>query len=353
MINKKIQYYYIATALVLATYGLWKLNHHTSAPFQTKLSNTEKIKVESLLKNLRTRCIGRFLVDLPASYAVAENSSEVINESKIITNRMYPPSFEQLVHLREQELLATKTIGPEDMPYLKKSYPLPQGLNGIIFERVNSPGTPDAFRMLEAHLYSNGVAIKIEVEAKNGSATRYDAARINAPNSYKNNVSETLSKLNDLLLRIQGRAENEIPITPGTCIQNAFIADNGKDKEEIDVLFKGDNDSQIRFGISTDNFTREKDSLLERSNDILANLLSSNGSVFRKGARKINQLDIEELLAAGDYSSSGNKRYDFIMLTNEKTGSYKTPVFSLELLNEEWIPSPYNQDEIVSFWDAI
>ena len=85
----------------------------------------------------------------------------------------------------------------------------------------------------------------------------------------------------------------------------------------------------------------------------MANLLSSNGSVLRKGARKINRLDAEELLAAGDYSSNGNKRYDFILLTNEKTGGFKTPVFSLELLNEEWTPSPYNQDEIVSFWDAI
>ncbi|MEG1787496.1 MAG: T6SS immunity protein Tli4 family protein, partial [Citrobacter sp.] len=125
------------------------------------------------------------------------------------------------------------------------------------------------------------------------------------------------------------------------------------DKEDIDVLFKSNDESQFRYGISTDNFTREKDSLLERSNDIIANLLSSNGSVLRKGVRKINQLDAEELLAAGDYSSSNNKRYDFILLTNEKTGSYKTPVFSLELLNDEWTPSPYNQNEIISFWDAI
>ncbi|MEG1089732.1 MAG: T6SS immunity protein Tli4 family protein [Acinetobacter sp.] len=345
--------YCIAAAIVLVMGVIWHFGHKVAAPFQTKLTTAEKVKVEELLKDLQTHCIGRYLVDLPVSYSIAENSREKINEMIITTTRMYLPSFEQRIHLRELELQATKTVSVDEMPYLKNIHSVPQGLKGVIFERNQTPGSYDAFRILEAHVYSNGVAIEIEVNAKNGTAARYDSDRINTPNSFKNTVPETLSKLNDLITRIQGRGEKEIPTSPGTCIQNAFITDNGKDKEDIDVLFKSNDESQFRYGISTDNFTREKDSLLERSNDIIANLLSSNGSVLRKGVRKINQLDAEELLAAGDYSSSNNKRYDFILLTNEKTGSYKTPVFSLELLNDEWTPSPYNQNEIISFWDAI
>lgn len=309
--------------------------------------------MDELLKDLQTRCIGRYLVDLPASYTIAENSREKINDMKITSTRMYLPAFEQRIHLREQKLRITKTVSPENMPYLKNTYSLQNGLNGVIFERGESEGIPDAFRMLEAHIYSNGVAFKIESEFTNAKDRRYDNKRSAVPDIYVDTSSKTMNELNDLLSRIQGRAENEIPTKPGTCIQNAFIVDNGRDKEEIDVLFKSSDNSQLRYGISTDNFTREKDSLLERSNDILANLLSSNGSVLRKGVRKINQLETEELLAAGDYSSNGNKRYDFILLTNEKTGDYKTPVFSLELLNNEWTPSPYNQNEVVSFWDAI
>lgn len=353
MINKKTQGYCITAAILLSAGIIWQISHKAEAPFQTKLTTAEKTNVDELLKDLQTRCIGRYLVDLPASYAIAENSREKINDMKITSTRMYLPAFEQRIHLREQRLRTTKTVSAEEMPYLKNIYPAPNGLNGLIFERNETPGTYDAFRILEAHIYSNGIAIKIEVNTKNGSAKRYDSKRKNSPNSFKNTVPETLSDLNDLLTRIQGRAENEIPTKPGACIQNAFIVDNGRDKEEIDVLFKSGDNSQLRYGISTDNFTREKDSLLERSNDILANLLSSNGSVLRKGVRKINQLETEELLAAGDYSSNGNKRYDFILLTNEKTGDYKTPVFSLELLNNEWTPSPYNQNEVVSFWDAI
>lgn len=353
MINRKVKYYYITLAVVLVAGVILHFGHKAAAPFQTKLTTMEKKSVEELLKDVKTHCIGRYLVDLPASYVIAENGREKINEMTIITTRMYLPSFEQRILLREQELKTTKTVSPEDMPYLKHTYPLPEGLNGVIYERVETPGTDDAFRMLEAHLYSNGVAFKIEAEFTNAMDKRYDHDREITPSVYVNDLKEKMVVLTDLLSRMKGRAENEIPASPGTCIQNAFIADNGKDKEEIDILFKSSDSSQLRYGISTDNFTREKDSLLERSNDIIANLLSSNGSVLRKGVRKINQLDTEELLAAGDYSSSNNKRYDFILLTNEKTGSYKTPVFSLELLNDEWTSSPYNQNEIISFWDAI
>ncbi|MCB5311140.1 T6SS immunity protein Tli4 family protein [Yersinia intermedia] len=353
MIKKKELRYSIAIVSILIVYGIWKMNHGVDAHFQAELTTTENKNVEILLKNMQTNCIGRYLIDLPKSYYIAENSQININESKITTSRIYLPAFEQRVRLREQQLRTTATINPEDIPYLKKTYPLPLGLTGIIFERVESPGTHDAFRVLETHLYSNGVAIKIETEFTNAMADRYENKRKSTPSVYVNTAPERMSELTDLLSRIQGRAEDEVPTTAGTCIPNAFVSDNGKDKEEIDLLFRSDNDSQLRFGVSTDNFTKEKDSLLERSDDIWKNLLSSNGDILRRGVRKINKLDTEELLAAGKYSSNDNKRYDFILLTNEKTGGIKSPVFSLELLNDELTHSPYNQKEIVSFWDAI
>ncbi|WP_226812202.1 T6SS immunity protein Tli4 family protein [Buttiauxella massiliensis] len=307
-----------------------------------------------LLQNMKTRCVGRYLVDFPEAYMPSEKSIITVNDSEITTKRMYAPAFEQSIHLRERELVSKKTISSIDMPYLKNIYKLPDGLNGVIFERVEQETYDDVFRVLEAHLYSNGVAIKIELAAKNGLDKRYDDYRKSSPKNYENNVPNKLAELNDLLVRIQGRAEDEIPMKPGNCIQNAFILDNNKDRESIDMLYESNNTSQLRFGISTNNFIQEKDSLLERSGGIVSNLLSVNGSLLRQGVRNINGLFTEELLAKGKYSEKNdNDRYDFIMLTNEKTGSYKTPVFSLELLNEEWIPSPYNQDEIVSFWDAI
>lgn len=325
-----------------------------TAPFHTKLTTEKKMKVDELLHNMKTRCVGRYLVDLPESYIPSKKGIFTVNESEITTTRMYAPAFEQRIKLREQELQAKKTVDNTDMPYLKNIYKIPGALNGIIFERVETESVPDALRTLEAHLYSNGVAIKIELTARNGLDKRYDDYRKSSPNNYKNNVPEKLTELNDLLSRTQGRAEDDIPNKAGNCIKDAFILDNKKDQESIDMLYESDNDSQLRFSISTNNFIQEKDSLLERSGGIISNLLSVNGHVLRKGAQKKNGLDTEELLAKGKYSDGNdNDRYDFIMMTNEKTGGINSPAFSLELLNKEWEHSPYSQDEIVSFWNAI
>lgn len=353
MMNKKNKRCYIAIVILLLMGVFWIINHKTAPPFQTKLSITERDNVDNFLKYLKTRCIGRYLVDLPASYIVADTSLERINGLIVSTKRMFPPSFQQQVHLREKELLSTKIASQENMPYLKNKHSLPNGLEGVIFERGKGEIKPDSFRVFEAHMYNNGVAFRVESAFTNASDKRYDFKRSIDPDIYIDNSLQKMNELIDLLMRIQGRDEDYIPTTPGTCIQNAFITDNGRDKEEIDILFEGSEKSQLRFGISTDNFTHEEDSLLERSDTIATKILPSNGRVLRKGIRRINQLYAEELLAVGDYSFSGNKRYDFILLTNEKTGSYKNPVFSFELLNDEWMTLSYSQNEIISFWDAI
>ncbi|CQH58815.1 T6SS immunity protein Tli4 family protein [Yersinia frederiksenii] len=344
---------YTLVVLVLAGSVLWFMYGKTPTFLKAKLTDKEQLNMDYLLSDLQTRCIGRYLIDLPSSYSNSGNDLIKIKNSKIITNRVYQPAFEQFIRLREQELLATKNTSSIDMPYLKNTYPLPNGLKGIIFERVESLNVDDAFRVLEAYLYSNGVLIKIEIKLTNGMADRYKNDRNSYPTVYQDTTSERMSELNDLLVRIQGRNENIIPTMAGNCIPNAFITDNKIDQESIDTLYKSSNASQLRFGISTDNYIKENDSLLDRSGEIEHNLLSSDGYILRKGTRKINKLDTEELLAAGKYSSNNNKRYDFILLTNEKNGGLKTPIFSLELLNDELTPSPYSQDEIVSFWDAI
>lgn len=344
---------YTLVVLVLAGSVLWVMYGKTPSLFKTKLTDKEQLNMDNLLSDLQTICIGRYLIDLPSSYTNSGNDLIKINNSKIITNRIYQPAFEQYVRLREQELLTTKSTSSIDMPYLKNTYPLPHGLKGIIFERVENPNVDDAFRVLEAYLYSNGVLIKIEIKLTNGIADRYKNDRISYPTVYMDTTSERMSELNDLLVRIQGRDESVIPSMAGSCIPNAFITDNKIDQESIDLLYKNSKASQLRFGMSTNNYIQENDSLLDRSREIEHNLLSSDGYILRKGIRKINKLDTEELLAAGKYSSNDNKRYDFILLTNEKTGGIKSPVFSLELLNDELTPSPYNQNEIVNFWDAI
>ncbi|WP_434525480.1 hypothetical protein [Photorhabdus asymbiotica] len=164
----------MASLLMLVFYGVW----HRLQPYppHTVLNQKEQLAVDKLLANLQTRCIGRYLVDLPANYSDTVNAVRV-NDNWIETQRLYLPAFEQRIQLREQALRQMETSYPIDMPYLKNTYRLPQGMQGIIFERMQNQSVPDAVRVLEAHIYSNGVAIKVEMKATNASAARYDKDR--------------------------------------------------------------------------------------------------------------------------------------------------------------------------------
>ncbi|WP_323840710.1 T6SS immunity protein Tli4 family protein [Photorhabdus africana] len=348
MNRKKALAIIIASLLVLVFYGVW----HWLQPYppHTVLNQKEKLAVDKLLANLQTRCIGRYLVDLPENYHDTVNASRV-NDHWVETQRIYLPAFEQRIQLREQALRQTKTVKVIDMPYLKNIYSVPQGMKGIIFERIENVSVDDAFRVLEAYLYSNGVAIKVEMETTNGSAARYDKDRASYPVVYANTAQKDLATLRDLLSRIHGREETEIPTTAGSCISNAFIADNQRDKEDIGALYKTGPDNYLNVRIQTNNYIREKDSMLERIGQIKAFLY--RGDIFRKGVRKINGLDTEELLAVGLQPDSDDPRYQFTLLANEKTGGKKTPVFDLTVVNDEETPTAYTQNEIVAFWDAI
>ncbi|RAW92831.1 MULTISPECIES: T6SS immunity protein Tli4 family protein [unclassified Photorhabdus] len=348
MSRKKTLSIIIASLFMLVFYGMW----HRLEPYppHTVLNQKEKLAVDKLLANLQTRCIGRYLVDLPGNYHDTVNASRV-NDHWVETQRIYLPAFEQRIQLREDALRQMKTSYPVDMPYLKNIYSVPEGMKGIIFERMQNQSVPDAVRVLEAHLYSNGVAIKVEIGATNASAARYDKDRQIHPDIYNNDVPEKLTELRYFLSRIHGREETEIPTTAGSCISNAFIADNQRDKEDIGALYKTGPDNYLNVRIQTNNYIREKDSMLERIGQIKAFLY--RGDILRKGARKINGLDTEELLAVGLQPDSDDPRYQFTLLANEKTGGKKTPVFDLTVVNDEETPTAYSQNEIVAFWDAI
>ncbi|OCQ52841.1 hypothetical protein Ppb6_01955 [Photorhabdus australis subsp. thailandensis] len=349
MNRKKVLVIAIASLLVLVFYGVWR--RLQPYPPHTVLNQKEQLAVDKLLANLQTRCIGRYLVDLPEAYNNTVNDAVWVNKNRVETQRLYLPAFEQRIQLREQALRQTKTTKDINMPYLKNTYSVPQGMKGIIFERIENVSVDDAFRVLEAYLYSNGVAIKVEMETTNGSAARYDKDRASYPAVYANTTQKDLATLRDLLSRIQGRAETEIPTTAGSCISNAFIADNQRNKERIQVWYKARPDNYLNVTMMTNNYIQEDDSMLERLSVIKAALY--RGHIFRKGVRKINGLDTEELLAVGLQQNSDDPRYQFTLLANEKTGGKKTPVFDLTVMNNGELPTAYTQNEIVAFWDAI
>ncbi|MGV3347127.1 T6SS immunity protein Tli4 family protein, partial [Enterobacteriaceae bacterium LUAb1] len=220
------------------------------------LTTQEAAVVNPFLDKMTTRCVGRYLIDMPASFSVtSDNVMAFISDAPVKTQRLDRPAFAQKIRLREEALKKEQTVNPQDMPFLKQVYPLPQGMEGIIFERNRDISMPDSARTLEAHFYTNGVAVMIEIRARNGLSSRYDDDRKDIPELYGNTVPAKLAELTHLLTRITGRKEGEIPRQAGFCLPEIFIADGEeKHKEELDLTYTSNDFAKTDFDFSTDNF---------------------------------------------------------------------------------------------------
>ncbi|KEY56870.1 hypothetical protein SRDD_42300 [Serratia sp. DD3] len=310
--------------------------------------------VDKLLANATPRCIGRYLVDLPESFN-APIGTVFINKKEIVFQRLYLPAFEQRIRLREDELRNTKTIDAEDAPFLKNIYPLPNGMQGVIFETNSSEVSSDVFRRLEAHVYNNGVAFTTELSAKNPDSARYQKEREGDPDYYKNTMQVKLNELKNLLIRLHGRQENEIPTEKGVCFPDGFISGASgvaNERENVKFSYRSKINPQIYFVFSTDNFIKEETSMLERSSSISNLLLNNQATTIMKGRRVVNKLTAEEWLVVGNGKEVSSGHF-FTLKVNEKTSSPQSPVFSMVLKHGPLPDDDLSQNELIAFWQAL
>ncbi|MFC0229145.1 T6SS immunity protein Tli4 family protein [Serratia aquatilis] len=338
--------------VIVIAAGLWQwLKPY---PPHITLTEQEHHVVDNLLANATPRCIGRYLIDLPENFN-SPIGTVYINKNEIEFQRLYLPAFEQRIRLREDELRKTKTIHAEDGPYLKNIYPLPNGIKGVIFETNSSEGAPDAFRSLEAHIYSNGVAFKTSIDTINSDGERYKEDRAKMPDVYRSDTSIKLAELRNLLTRLHGRQENEIPKDKGLCFPNGFISGASgaaNEMEDVAFFYRSKVNPKIYFVFSTDNFIQEDTSMLERSFSISNALLNNQATTLMKGKREINKLAAEEWLVVGN-GENANHEHFFTLKVNEKTGSSQTPIFSIVLKHGPLPDKELSQNELIAFWQKI
>ncbi|KJQ34168.1 T6SS immunity protein Tli4 family protein [Enterobacter bugandensis] len=362
--NKIKQKAMILVALIVAGYGLYQYFRPYNPSPQT-LTSSQQVTMNKINAEMKPYCVGRYMLDLPSSFTAYNDAAPLDNniwaavisrpedmyKTYLATKKMYHPGFVQLIALREKALQNSKTIDAQDMPFLKKVWPLPTGMDGVIFERNENGGAADAMRILEGYIYTNGVVIKFQKQTVNDSASRYERQRNGDP--IQDYVASDVSQMQSLMARVSGRDNDVIPTKPGSCIAHAFIATDpaARERENISVGLESKTLEHIRVILSTDNFTREKDTVLERAGEIESNLY--RGHVERKGAFSINGLQAQEFLATGLQASQDEPRYGFDMFINEMTASYKTPNFILTLENDSMPPTSYSKEEIIAFWDTI
>ncbi|VTN54147.1 Uncharacterised protein [Raoultella ornithinolytica] len=336
-------------------------------PSPQTLTPSQQVAMNKINAEMKPYCVGRYMLDLPSSFTAYNDSAPLDNniwaavisrpedmyKTYLATKKMYRPGFVQLIALREKVLQNSKTVDAQDMPFLKKVWPLPDGMDGVIFERNENESVADAMRILEGYLYTNGVVIKLQKQTVNDSSPVYNQQRNGDP--IQNYVARDVSQMQSLMARISGRDNDVIPTKPGSCITHAFIATDptAREREDINIGLISNTFDNIRVVVSNDNFTREENTVLDRMGEIKSNISRSRGGIERKGAFSVNGLQAQEFLATGLQEDNDEPRYQFEMYINEMTASYKAPGFMLTLDNQRMSPTSYSKEEIIAFWDEI
>ncbi len=329
--------------------------------FSPTIIAEKKRMIDTLFAKPKSQCIGRYVFEVPDSFTLTPTDSDSvtvnINDSSINSKRLYRPAFEQRIRLREQELKNAKTVDAIDLPFLKQVYPL-DNMDGVIFDR-NKNGSAAGFgRILEGHLYTNGVAFIVTTEITDLSDDKYKEdrdvyIRTGTPQNMLSTKPQKLAEMQDLLSRLRGRKEDEIPTQPGTCIPDGFIADNGKKNKEK-ILFVYEN-SDFYLAVDNNNTLPRDISLLERGEEIEAAVRKTLSSTLRKGKINLSGIPAEEWLIKSrqEVRNAQIDYYQFTLYGNEKIADYQHPIFSIELHNTGKVSTTYNDMQLVDIWDRI
>ena len=344
-----------AVVLVLYT-AYWLLTRPWPvAPLTAK----EKQMTDKLFEQTKPQCIGRYLFDVPVSFNNAAVGQVKINEMRIASKRLYPPAFAQRIRLREQELNNSPTVDPRDLPYLKQVYRIND--NAVIFDRNVNESVAGGMRVLEGHLYSKGVAFILYSEFLDHTNPKYLDKKNMLKNaglseSSLNNKPQKLAEMQNLLSRLKGREDDEVPAQPGICIPDGFINDVGViSKDVIDIIYNNDDFGLI---INSDNTLRKSETLLERAGEINTTLIRVGAHTLKKGAVKLPEINGEEWLMKGKQDiyhpeEKSVSAYRFTFYGNEDVVDSRHPIFSVELNNSGKETKNYTDSQLVNIWDRI
>jgi len=314
-----IQLLFIATLLLAAC--------SPEAPLMTP---EEANRINDLTAQMTTRCIGRYLIDLPEQFVLNSEAAATIEGIEIKVEPMTKPSFDARFKAYRAKLGAT-LLPMTKLPFLRAVLPLHDQAIGGVFDRGESDAnTFRAARTLELWAWKQGFMITGHIKAFDGTFPE------DAEDSYvRNQGSDVPKKLAQLLRyyeRVSGRAENEIPKSPGLCIANGFVAGPAIEDEGMAIAFelKGTPDAYFKFSELGD--LHETTSLLQRGSQIEKEISPSGTVTLRKGALRIHDQPYEEWLMHGPTSEKVQGTM-FTLHGNETASGPSKPFITWMLYN--------------------
>ena len=268
------------------------------------------------MKDTKTYCFGRFLIDLPKAAEVNGQAYEFMFGK--ITSEPFlkgEAAFAQKMKEREDELKAGK--------HEKK------------FKLIDVQGTGSR----------DTRTFKLSKELIKGQSFGFEAYRLASTALFsmqqtaigKEGIDSVLKDVETrIFANLRHRPTDKIPAEPGFCIENGFITDDGKtaqyEKGGISFKFKQWPDVTVYVYSRTNGDKVEEPLLTRRAKTVVpAELIEAEKGIriLRKGARKVGPHSGEELLET--YSSGeGYSVHQFVWDVRGSARAWSDPVLVFE-----------------------
>jgi len=212
----------MAAACLMAAWAVGHVGERREA------AGRDQREVAHMTASMKTVCIGRFLIDLPATAQVAL-SKERIDGLDIATFEESREEFMASMAARQSEIASTPDrLGGDRNLETVREVQTASGMEGKIFMHGRKVTEGTAARGLDIEHYRyEGIAIEAMVHGRGITLTA-------SADNYRLDLVDNLERLISLAVP---NPDNRIPLEPGFCVNKAYFRDTlGADQNETIMM---------------------------------------------------------------------------------------------------------------------
>jgi hypothetical protein len=305
-----------------------------------------------MTEKLKTVCVGRYLVDVPAE-AVVSFSGGMLGGFEIDTREEGDVEFRERMEAREAEIRANgSTAGSSGSGGVLEVRPLrvPNMIGRtLIYGRTRSHGFAEGRRVAseyvsaEIHAHVEGMTFVLSMQYADDSDIELSQA---------------------LLARLQVRGENEVPTVPGFCMRRAIFAEPlpVQNNEHVVMHLRLPNHPDLALALFSIAGAKSGPGILSRTAEVDASTRPEEllrVTKLRAGKRSINGMEGEEILErVREFNFTTT--YGLNWETRGSEVDSLRPYLSLELQTGmsarpggKPVDTSLHEDALLSLWDSI
>lgn len=309
---------------------------------------------------LKTRCVGRYLIDMPDN--VLTIGQTIVEGVRFEATPMTLNAFRSELALLEATLKIKKST-------LGYQFLFDHGeVRGISESRYfislgSDAEASDANRIIEAYKWDRGYRIQLRIEGTDflNSADK-DEPWVKKM-SIQNDVPQKTRLVFDLLEKVRGRPDDNVPDEPGVCFDGGFLVRKAASAEEVQSSFALKDRPDVSFSLETYSDLRdpETDTLPNRIPAIQSTIGQSSSRIIRSGTRNTGGMNANEILVSG-FTQPDVPGQIFSLEANTTRSTPSAPYLVLDMRNgaESFLVKGYDikaasltEGEAVALWDVI